>query len=426
MALTLKKPGFGMQCLLALVFGAMFGKLAPATLVSHIKPIGDAFLQLLQMVIIPVTFVLVVTSFTRVENMTRLRQLGFKTLFWFLFTAVIAAIIGLTSALLLRPGVGFPQTMPLTTLRDAPVLSKVFLDMLPGNLIDQMAHGKVIPIIVFGILFAIAMALGGQETKPVKKLFDGLAKIFMQMTRWIIRLSPIGIFVFIADVTCRYGFKNLLPFGKFILAVYAACFAQLIVYGLLLFFFGKKNPFVFVKKAWPALLTAFTTSSSLGTLPVTLETLIKRMGISKSVASFVAPLGANAKMDGCGAIYPAIVCIFTATLFHIPLGLHEYIMIILTAAIATIGTAGVPGSASVMSMVVLTALGLPFTALAMVMGMDKVIDMMRTTVNVAGTLVTTTLIAGETDVADRQIQSTAKEKNKKIHLVYQDVVFEEK
>ncbi len=132
----------------------------------------------------------------------------------------------------------------------------------------------------------------------------------MQMTRWIIRLSPIGIFVFISDVTCRYGFKNLLPFASFIAAVYVACFAQLIVYGLLLMFFGKTNPFLFFKKAWPALLTAFTTSSSLGTLPVTLETLIQRLGVPRSVASFVARLGQMQKWMGCVQFIPRLsVCL---------------------------------------------------------------------------------------------------------------------
>jgi len=391
--MKLTRPGFGMQCLLALFLGALFGEMAPAAWVSALQPIGKAFLQLLEMVIIPVTFTMVVTSFTRLETVTHIKRLGFKTLFWFLTTALIAASVGLLTALWLDPGHGFNQNLTPVHLREMPVASAVFLDMVPGNLVDQIARGKVIPVIIFAILFALALTLCGEDVSVVRDFFEGLAKVMMKITRWIIRLSPIAIFVFISDVTNRYGFYNLLPFAHFIVNVYFACFIQLIIYGILLACFARVNPFVFVRKAWPAMLTAFTTSSSLATLPVTLETLIRRIKIPEQVASFVAPLGANAKMDGCGAIYPVIVSVFTISLFHFSFGWHQYLLIVITAAIATIGTAGVPGSAVVMSMVVLSSMGLPFTGLAMVMGMDKIIDMMRTMVNVSGTLTTATLIA---------------------------------
>lgn len=391
--MRIKLPGFGMQCFLALILGAIFGEFAPSAWVSFIQPIGKAFLQLLEMIILPVTFVMVVTSFTRLETVAHIRRLGFKTLFWFLVTAVIAASIGLLTALWLNPGQGFDQGIATVPLRELPVASHVFLDMVPGNLIDQMARGKVIPIIIFAVLFALALTLCGEEAVIVKDFFSGLAKVLMKITRWVIRLSPIGIFVFISNVTNHYGITNLLPFARFILNVYLACIIQLMVYGFLLAVVARVNPFVFVYRSWPAMLTAFTTSSSLATLPVTLETLIRRLGVPEQVASFVGPLGANAKMDGCGAIYPVIVAIFTASLLHLSWGWPQYLLIVVTATIATIGTAGVPGTAMVMSMVVLSSVGLPFTGLAMVMGIDKIIDMMRTLVNVSGTLVTATLIA---------------------------------
>jgi len=391
--MKLKLPGFGMQCFLALLLGAVFGEFAQSSWVTAIQPIGKAFLQLLEMVILPVTFVMVVTSVTRLETVAHIKSLGIKTLFWFLITALIAALVGLFSALWFNPGHGFDPNLAAVPLRELPNASSVFLDMIPGNLIDQMSRGKVIPIIIFAVLFALSLTLCGEEALAVKDFFNGLAKVLMKITRWIIRLSPIGIFVFIANVTNRYGINNLLPFVNFIATVYFACFVQLIIYGILLKTVAGINPLVFARKAWPAMLTAFTTSSSLATLPVTLETLIRRIGVPEQVASFVAPLGANAKMDGCGAIYPIIVTIFTVSLLHISWGWQQYLLVVIISAIATIGTAGVPGTAVVMSMVVLSSMGLPFTGLAMVMGMDKIIDMMRTLVNVTGTLVTATLIA---------------------------------
>ncbi|MBA3661876.1 MAG: dicarboxylate/amino acid:cation symporter [Gammaproteobacteria bacterium] len=386
---------FGNQCLIALILGALFGMIAPLQWVDALTPLGDAFIQLLKMIIIPITFILIVTSFTKLENISQIKELGGKTLFWFLTTAIIAALVGLLTALWINPGQGFHEVLPID-LKQPPALSQIFLDMVPGNLFDQIARGKVIPVIIFGILFAIALTLCKEEALIVRQFFDGLAKVFYKITRWIIRLSPIGIFVFISAVSAHYGITSLIPFGKFILTVYLACLIQLVIYGILLFGVCRTNPLKFTHLAWPMLLTAFTTSSSLATLPVTLDVLIKRLGISEQVASFVAPLGANAKMDGCGAIYPAIICIFTATLFQIPLDWHQYLIIVITATVASIGTAGVPGSAMVMTMVVLSNLGLPFAGLAMVMGIDKIIDMMRTTVNVAGTAVCATLVAAHT------------------------------
>lgn len=391
----INKLSFGNQCLLALFFGAIYGYFAPPHLVSILLPLSDAFLQLLKMIVIPLTFVMIVTSFTKIDNLTHLKELGFKTLFWFLITALFGATIGLLTALWIKPGINLENTLPILSLRQKPPLSQIFLDMLPGNLIDQIAHGKIIPIIIFALLFAIALTIynANNKERTVTHFFNESSFILSSIMRWIIRLAPIGIFVSIAEVVSHYGLNSLIPFGKFIVTVYLACIAQLIIYSLLLSFVAKMNPLKFFSLSMPMLLTAFSTSSSLATLPVTIETLIKKIKIPESIASFVASLGANAKMDGCGAIFPAIVCIFTANCFQISLDWYQYLIIIITAAIATIGTAGVPGSAIVMTMVVLSSLGLPFTALAMVIGIDKINDMIRTTVNVTGAAVCAVLIA---------------------------------
>lgn len=392
----LNKIGFGNQCLLALFLGISFGLIVPANVVDYLAPIGLAYLQLLKMIIIPISFVLIVTSFTRLGSLSRIQLLGTRTLFWFLTTAIIAASIGLCTALWMDPGAGFYNSLPLPLMEQTPPFSQILLDMVPGNLFDQMSRGKVIPIIIFAVLFAVAITACGDEVIAVKQFFDALAKVISKITRWVIKLTPIGIFVFIAQVAAHYGIASLLPFAKFILTVYLACGLQILAYCLLLTVVCKRNPLKFFALAWPMLLTAFTTSSSLATLPMTLDTLVKRLGVSEQIATFVAPLGANAKMDGCGAIYPAILCIFTASIFGLHLDWHQYLLIVISAVLTTIGTAGVPGAAVVMSMVVLSSLGFPLAGLAMVIGIDKTVDTIRTTINVAGTAVCATLVAHST------------------------------
>ncbi|MCX7124055.1 MAG: dicarboxylate/amino acid:cation symporter [Gammaproteobacteria bacterium] len=388
----MRKIGFGFQCLIALFFGALFGLWAHPDVVKMVAPLGDAFIQLLKMIIIPLTFPLIVTSFANMEDIAHIQMLGLKTFFWFLVTALIAASIGLGTGLFFHPGGDFTN-FAQGQLDTVPPFAQIILNMIPGNLINQGASGQIIPIIIFAVIFGVALALVGEEARPVRDFFAAFSKVMFKITRWIIRLAPIGIFALISQVTSTYGIHGLLPFASFILTIYFACFLQLLVYAILITGMVRVNPVHYFKAIWPCMLTAFTTSSSLGTLPVTVNTLIKRVGVPEQVASFVTPLGATMKMDGCGAIYPAIVAVFTAGLFHIHLGLEQYFIIIVTCAIATIGTAGVPGTASVMAMVVLSSIGLPFAGLAMVVGIDKVIDMVRTTVNVTGTATCATIVA---------------------------------
>ena len=400
----MKKPGFGTQCLMALGLGAVFGLWAPAVLLNIVAPLGSMFIQLLKMIILPLTFPLIVTSFAKMEDAAHIQILGFKTFLWFFVTAIIAASIGVGVGLLFHPGGDFAK-VAAGQLDQVPPFVQIILNMIPGNLVNQAASGQIIPIIIFAVIFGVALALVGEEARPVRDFFAGFSLVMFKITRWIIRLAPIGIFSLISQVTATYGIHGLLPFASFILTIYFACFLQLLVYAGLIVAMVRVNPITYFKAIWPCMLTAFTTSSSLGTLPVTISTLTQRVRVPEQVASFVAPLGATMKMDGCGAIYPAIVALFTAALFHIHLDFSQYVMIIITCAIATIGTAGVPGTASVMAMVVLSSIGLPFVGLAMVVGIDKVIDMVRTTVNVTGTATCTTIVAAtaKTDWR-RQIQ----------------------
>lgn len=389
------KIGFGNQCLLALVLGLVLGHFLPNNIVNGISPIGDAFLKLLKLVIVPLTFSTIVASFSKLESITLVKKLGTTTLIWFIITALIASSVGVVIGSLFSPGNNLhldPQVVAHYTPREIPTIASTLLNMVPGNLIQDIAEGRVIPVIVFAIFFGIALTSLQDKGKHVRIFFDEFSLVMFKITRVIIRLSPIGIFALVAPIGNEYGLDTLLPLVKFIAAIYLACAIQIIVYAVLITVVAKRNPLTFFKQFWPAMITAFTTSSSLGTLPVTLETLVDRVRIREQVAGFVAPLGATMKMDGCGAIYPAIVCILTANLFHLDLSTQQYIMIILTSAIATIGTAGVPGTASIMATVVLVSVGLPLEGLALVIGIDKVIDMMRTMTNVTGSGVCSVIV----------------------------------
>lgn len=388
------KIGFGNKCLLALILGLVAGHYLPQQVVNFIVPFGDAFLQLLKLIIVPLTFSTIVASFSRLDDLAAVKTLGMKTLFWFMLTALIAALVGITVGKLIDPGAGLSIAQGASDYhaRQLPTLSATFLDMIPGNLVGQIADGKVIPVIIFAIIFGVALTATGERGRTVRSFFDEFSLVMFKITRKIIRLSPYGIFALLVAVGNNYGLDMLLPLGKFIVAIYLACFIQLLIYGVLISVFARRNPIRFFKQFAPAMITGFTTSSSLGTLPVTLETLVDRVRVNKQVAGFVAPLGATMKMDGCGAIYPAIVCILTATVFGIHLSAYQYVLIALTAAVATIGTAGVPGTASIMATVVLASVGLPLQGLALVIGIDKIVDMMRTMTNVTGTGVCTTII----------------------------------
>lgn len=391
----MRKIGFGNQCLLALVLGLLAGKFLPEPMINFIVPFGDAFMQLLTLIVIPLTFSTIVASFGNMEDMRLVRKLGSKTLLWFVVTALIAATVGIIFGTIFNPGSGLVLNLSHSVFkaRTVPNIENIFLDMLPGNLIEQIANGKVIPVIVFAVFLGLAItSLDKENSKTIKAFFHELSQAMFKITRKVIRLSPYGIFALLVPVGHKYGASAILPLIKFIAAIYVACFSQIMIYAVLILVVAKRNPLIFFKQFWPAMITAFTTSSSLGTLPVTIETLVDRVGVSETVAGFVAPLGATMKMDGCGAIYPAIVCVLTASIFGIHLSLYQYVLIIITAAIATIGTAGVPGTASIMATVVLSSVGLPLQGLAFVIGIDKIIDMMRTMTNVTGGGVCATIV----------------------------------
>ena len=408
--LAKKRVGFGIRVLIALGLGLVAGVFFNAFKFdfTSVSTIGTIYVNLIKMMVMPLVFVLVINSISSISNLGHLRKIGVKTISWFLVTTGIAALIGLIVALAVDPGSGIQQSVPQNFKpRDIPNFSQVILDLVPSNPVNEMAAGKVVPVLIFAIFLAVAIVHVGSKkpeaVQPVRQIIDSLTQILHQVVKYIIRLTPYGVYALIGAMAARYGLETLSPLAKVILATYAALIVHFVLtFGGLVSFVAKVNPVKFFRKAYPTIAVAFTTRSSYATLPVNLEVITKKLRVSPRIASFIAPLGATMNMNGCGGVWPAIVAVFVARVYGIPLGISEYVLIVLVSMISSIGVAGVPGPASISTTVVLTALGLPLEGLGLVLAIDAVVDMGRTAVNATGTTVTSLLVAASEGEFDRE------------------------
>lgn len=407
--LARKRIGFGTRVLIGmgigLVVGILFQVLDLQT--KAISTFGSIYISLIRMLVVPLVFVLVLNSISSLTNLEYLRKIGIKTFAWFLGTTGIASIIGLLIALLFNPGKGIQQEVPKDfAAREIPTFSQVILDLVPSNPVNEAATGKVVPLLIFAIFLAVAIIKVGakkpEAVKPVRDLIESLTQVLHQVVKFIIRLTPYGVFALISAITARYGLDTLKELGSVIITSYVALIIHFVlVFGGLVLLFAKVNPLRFFRKIYPTIAVAFTTRSSYATLPINLDVITKRLHVSPRIASFVAPLGASVNFNGCGGIWPAIVTVFTAQVFNIDLGLTDYITLVLVSIISSIGVAGVPGPAVISTTVVLTALGLPLEGIAIVAGVEALIDMGRTAVNATGTTVTALLVANSEGEFDR-------------------------
>lgn len=265
-----------------------------------------------------------------------------------------------------------------------PSVVEVLLNFIPSNPIQALAEGNVIQIVVFAVLVGVALQQLGDTTKPLADVMRAGAQVMYRITKMVLELTPFGVLGLMAWVVGHYGLASLTPLAAFIGAIYLACVIHIVlVYGTMVRLAGM-SPWFFFKSIFSAQLVAFTTCSSFGTIPAAHQAITERLGVQKEYASFVLPLGATINMDGCGGIYPAIAAIFIAQIYGIPLDWADYLIIVFTATLASVGTAGVPGMAMVMLTVTLNAVGLPLEGIAFIAAIDRVIDMARTTTNVTG------------------------------------------
>lgn len=391
------------QILIGLVLGVVVGLLFKDG-ARLLAPLGALFLNAIKMLIVPLVFVSLVAGITCMQDTAKLGRISVKTIAIYLVTTAFAVSIGLLFGALFNPGADMNMTASAAVeAKQAPSLVQILVGLVPSNPVAAFAEGNILQIIVFAIALGVSMNLIGEKAAPAVKLFNSLAEVFYKLTDLVMRFAPIGVFALIAGVVANHGIEVLLPLAGVIGVIYLASIAHLLlVYGGMLAMFARLSPLRFFQGIAPALAVAFSTSSSSGTLPVSIECARKNLGVSEGVAGFVLPVGATINMDGT-AIYQGVLALFIAQAFGIDLNAGQYLMIILTATLASIGTAGVPGAGLIMLGLVLTSVGLPLEGVALIAGIDRILDMARTMVNVAGDLMTTTLVGSSENELDRTI-----------------------
>jgi Na+/H+-dicarboxylate symporter len=402
----LRRMPLWQQILIGLALGVLTGVLFKADALV-LAPIGALFLNAIKMLIVPLVFVSLVAGITAMSDSAKLGRISVKTIAIYLVTTAFAVSIGLLFGALFTPGEGMNMVASgAQEAKQAPSLVQILVGLVPTNPVAAFAEGNILQIIVFAIALGVSMNLIGDKAAPAVKLFDSLAEVFYKLTDLVMRCAPIGVFALIAGVVASHGIEVLLPLAEVIGVIYLASLAPvLLVYGGLLGLFARLSPLRFFKGVAPALAVAFSTSSSAGTLPVSIECARKNLGVSQGVAGFVLPVGATINMDGT-AIYQGVLALFIAQAFGVDLNAGQYLMIILTATLASVGTAGVPGAGLIMLGLVLTSVGLPLEGVALIAGIDRILDMARTTVNVAGDLMTTTLVGSSEKELDRDIYNS--------------------
>lgn len=367
--------------------------------------LGSIFVALIQMMVVPLVSLSLTNGAAQMGDIKKLGRIGGKTLGFYLGTTAIAITLAIGLALIVQPGSFMTLDGAEYTFeaKESPKFVQVLADMVPKNPIKAMADGNMLQIIVFSLVAGSALSLMGDKVSGIKKLLEEANDLVLQMVLLVMKFAPIGVFALVAKTMATLGFDAMKSLAVYMLCVLGALLIHaLVTYQGLLILFTRLNPIKFFKNFAPAIAVAFSTSSSNATLPVTIETVESRMGVSKDLASFSLPLGATINMDGT-AIMQGVATVFIAQLFNIPLELTDYLIVIATATLASIGTAGVPGVGLIMLSMVLVQVGLPVEGIAIILGIDRILDMSRTVVNIMGDAVCTLIVAKSENALDESI-----------------------
>lgn len=382
------------KILIGMILGVIVGTvMGPSA--EILKPLGTLFINAIKMLIVPLVFFSLIVGITSMQDTKKMGRIGLKAIVLYMGTTAVAITIGLGLAIIFTPGEGLNMVASAsdTAMKDAPTLVQTLLNMIPKNPVGALAAGNILQIIVFAIGLGVSLALIGEKADPAIKLFESLAEAMYKLTELVMKLAPYGVFGLMAWVSGKYGMDVLLPLIKVIAVVYLGALLHIVVfYSGMVSILGRLNPVRYLKSLTNPAAVAFTTTSSSGTLPATIKASREELGVSKGVASFVLPLGATINMDGT-ALYQGVCALFIAQAFGVDLATSDYITIILTATLASVGTAGVPGAGLIMLSLVLTTVGLPLEGLAIVAGIDRILDMARTTVNICGDMMVSLLVA---------------------------------
>ena len=382
-----KKMPLAMQILIALVLAIIAGLLMQGCVDiadTYIKPIGTIFLNLVKFIVVPIVLFSIMSGIISMRDIRKVGSIGLKTVVYYLCTTAIAVILGMLTGSLFK-GL-FPQldTSELTyEAADPTPIMDVVVNIFPSNFITPMSSSSMLQIIVMALLIGFGIILVGKEAEPVADGVQRLNLVFMKVMEVILQLSPIGVFCLLTPVVATNGAKVLGSLAMVLLAAYICYIVHMVVtYSISVKLLGKMSPVAFVKAMIPAIVFAFSSASSVGTLPINME-CNKKMGVKDEIYSFVLPLGATINMDGT-AIYQGVCTMFIAACYGINLDFGQMATVVLTATLASIGTAGVPGAGMIMLAMVLASVGLPVDGIALVAGIDRIFDMGRTTVNITG------------------------------------------
>ena len=414
-----RKPiGLSTKIFMALIVGALLGVgihyfmpagyLRDTIIIEGVfYVVGQGFIRLMQMLVVPLVFCSLICGSMAIGDTKTLGKVGIKTVLFYLFTTAVAVVIALATAYVINPGIGLDmdavQTSEVTATATDTSLVDTLLNIIPKNPVSSMASGDMLPIIVFALFVGIMLAKLGSKASTVANFFSEFNDVMMEMTMAVMKIAPIGVFCLIARTFANLGFSAFKPMIKYMGSVTIALFIQcFVIYQILLFVFTRLNPMKFIKKFAPVMGFAFSTATSNATIPMSIDTLHKKMGVSKQISSFTIPLGATVNMDGT-SIMQGVAVVFIAQAYGIDLTPANLATVVVTATLASIGTAGVPSVGLVTLSMVLASVGLPVEGIALIMGIDRILDMMRTAVNITGDAVCTTVIAEQEKALNREV-----------------------
>ena len=392
-----KNVDFGVLTILATGFGIIIGLVFKENF-EYVAVFGTIFTNIISAMVVPLLLFSIISSITNLGESVHLKKIGFKSVFFLLLNNLTASVITLIAAVALQVGRGFPyQTVTDYKAAEVPTFIDTIVSLFPQNLITQWGEGKVVPIVIFAILIAAAYNQFGkdkEDVKPFKTFIDAGNKVLGQAIGWIMDFTPYAVLSLIARAVGRTEIADLLPLMGVMVLAYLLCAIQLFgVESLLIRFVGKLNPFIFLKKIAPAGIVAFTSQSSVGTIPVTVRQLEKELGVDGDIASFTAGLGANLGMPGCAGMWPVLLAVFSVNVLGLDYSLTQYAFLILLSLVVSVGTVGVPGTATISATAVFSAAGLPIELIVLLAPISSIVDMARTATNVVGAATASVLVA---------------------------------
>ena len=381
-----KKFGLAWQMLIGLALGIIVGAFIDSSFAqTWLKPLGDLFIRLIRMVVVPLVIATIIAGAAGISDTSKLGRVAFKVLVIYAITTALSVAVGLIFASFIQPGVGLDLSTEGLKAKDVvpPPLVKTLLEIVPINPMEAMANGSMLQIIFFAVMFGFALSALGERGKPVLRFFEIVGDVMIRVTGTVMRFAPIGVFGLIAFTVSKHGLQVLLPLGSLILSSFlATVFFVAVILVPMVRIFAKIPAMTFLKGIFEPWMVAFTTCSSAAALPANLNAT-RRLGATKAVSSFSIPLGNTINMNGT-AIYMGVCAIFAAEIYGLPLSMTTQITIVLMGVLAAVGTAGVPGAGLIMTTIIFTQVGIPLEAVALIAGVDRVLDMIRTSINVVG------------------------------------------